>query len=362
MEEGLEEDDETWKREELLDLRLRTAVGQGSTTVSVCNNGLNDDDAKVLVALLKEAEVAARERYQLAKKAQAAADRGLRDEKATSFDPYLPDPEPDLDEIAFQEACDPDDDTPAGGGGGGNGREAAGWKVGWQSEEHEAPPSYRFTPRSQRVWHAAERQGAGVGRHASGRARILFRSALQRHTLRQKALVAAAAVAAVEYEEGGRGCSHLLIQQNHLGSLGVAHVGTFIRASETLESIALGRNPIGDTGAALLGRALQASRGLRELALQECGIGPKGMRHLSSGLSRNRSLKVRLPSPSPSFARLRSPSPSFALLRSPSPSPSFPRLRPPSLAFAFALLPSLSPSFARLRPPSLAFHRPCRTH
>ena len=156
---------------------------------------------------------------------------------------------------------------------------------------NERPPSYRFTPREERSGYGeSDDHKSGVGRHAAGRAKVLFRAALQRHSMRQKALLAAAAVAAVEYEEGGQGCKHLLLQKNCIGSRGCAQVCTLVRTSETLETLALACTPLGDAGGALLGRALQHARTLKTLSAQECGISSKGMRHLCAGLAHNRSL------------------------------------------------------------------------
>ena len=281
----IEEDDwETVKKAELLELRLRTAVTKGDTLVDIARNNLVDDDAKLLISMLNEAETAARTRLRAAKTAQQAADRIRSELEAPAFQPWEPEPEEDPDELAYQEAC----------------------KVVWPDDPYvpmtvnddaasknpfavEAPPSYRFTPREERQW-IGDRVGGGVARHASGRARLLFKAAMQRYNMRQKALIAAAAVANVEYEEGGRGCHHLLLQQNKLGSRGTAHVCSLIRSSEVLETVALACNPIGDTGAALLGRALQHTRVLKTLSIQDCGIGQKGVKHLSAGLAHNRSL------------------------------------------------------------------------
>lgn len=270
---------------ELLELRLRTAVGQGNAVVDVCNAGLQDSDCRVLVQLLMEAEDGAQSRLKVARSAQALADKARAENQHDDFEAFVPEPEPDEAEIAFQAASEEGNlfaleeqqqasDQPTAG-----------------DDEDERPLSYRFTPREERSDNELGSKFARVGRHASGRARILFRNAMNRHTLRQKALMAAAATAAVEYEEGGRGCTQLMLKSNDIGSRGVAQICTFVRHSSGLEVLALGRNPIGDTGAALIGRALQHTRVLKSLALQDCQIGPRGMRHLASGVARNRSLR-----------------------------------------------------------------------
>jgi hypothetical protein len=265
-----------------MELRIRTAVGNGKEPcVDISDNELDDAEVKALVRLLTEREKAARERLRLARKAQQAADKARAEEALPEFKAFEPDILPDLDEIAYREACNvhwPDDPylPPV--------------EVNTADEATGPPPSYRYTPRSQRTDQGSTGGPTRVGRHASGRAKVLFRTAMQRCSMKQKALVAAAAVAAVEYEEGGEGCRQLLLHSNCIGSLGASHVGSLIRASEVLETVVLGRNPLGDAGAALLGRALQNTRVLRILALQDCGIGHSGIRHLCNGLQNNRSL------------------------------------------------------------------------
>ena len=275
------------KERDLLELRLRTAVGTGKKLVRIENNDLGDDEIKVLVIMLNEAESAARKRLYEYRKAQSAAEKARAERLAAEFQAFVPDAEPDPDEIAYEEACnviwDDDPYVPPPLVIKGEGEEEP-------EKPREAPPSYRFTPRDERGDRQGQRITANVGGHARGRATVLFRKAWQRHTLQQKELIAEAARKAIEYEEGGAGCHHLLLQQNRLGSLGTSHICSLVRASEVLETIALGQNPIGDTGAALLGRALNGTRVLRTLALQECGIGTTGVKHLSSGLARNRSL------------------------------------------------------------------------
>ena len=279
---------EMWDKErDLLELRLRTAVGTGKKLVRIENNDLGDDEVKLLVIMLNEAEAAARKRLYAARKAQAAAEKARAERLAPEFQAFVPDAEEDPDEIAYREGCnviwDDDPYIPPPLVVKGEGEEEP-------EKTREPPPSYRFTPRSQRADINLGRVTSNVGGHARGRATVLFRKAWQRHTLQQKELIAEAARKAIEYEEGGAGCHHLLLQQNRLGSLGTSHICSLVRASEVLETIALGQNPIGDTGAALLGRALHQTRVLRTLALQECAIGTTGVKHLSSGLARNRSL------------------------------------------------------------------------
>jgi Ran GTPase-activating protein (RanGAP) involved in mRNA processing and transport len=119
---------------------------------------------------------------------------------------------------------------------------------------------------------------------------VLFRRALSRHNLQQRALLAYAMEALVKKEEAGSGVQALALQGNALGSLGAAHLAFLVRKSSTLRCLSLGCNPIGDEGATLLGRALHSSASLETLALQDCRITSRGIRHLASGLGRNRSL------------------------------------------------------------------------
>lgn len=199
------------------------------------------------------------------------------------FEPFVPDKEAypnDEDENAYEEGCGvlwlDDPVIPSGGG---------------QAKSNEPPPSYRFTPREARVGFGGQSGHFTKSSHSIGRAKILFRHAIQRHSLRQKALIAAAAWAQADYEEMGQGCVRLAVQNNSLGSRGASYLASLVRHTETLEELALGKNPLGDTGAALLGRALKQSWKLKTLALQDCGIGAKGVRHLSGGLAHNRSLQ-----------------------------------------------------------------------
>ena len=95
----------------------------------------------------------------------------------------------DQEELAYLKSCDvrwPDDPiVPV---------VAAAASSSADPDLYEPPPSYRFTPRSQRG-HGDQRTGFTKLGHTAGRAKILFRSALARHTMRQKALIAAAAKA-----------------------------------------------------------------------------------------------------------------------------------------------------------------------
>jgi hypothetical protein len=274
--------------EEKIERRLRCAVqgiSSGSESIDLGKCAIGDEEVKLLVRMLRDMEEAVRGRLEAAKIARAAADREIAEKEAAKFRFFEPDhPGGDEEERAYREGCSvvwEDDPIVA---------TAAGSEATVSIDENLPPPSYRFTPREERVGFGGEGGRLLKSVHSKGRAKIIFRHALQRHTLRQKALIAAAAWAQMDYEEGGTGCHHLCLQGNQLGSLSAAHLGSLMRSSETIETLALGQNALGDAGAALLGRALQSARSLRTLALQDCGIGPKGIRHLCSGLARNRSV------------------------------------------------------------------------
>ena len=80
---------------------------------------------------------------------------------------------------------------------------------------------------------------------------MLFKAALGRHSLQQKALLAEVVKAAVDIEEAGTGCQHLSVQGNDFGSRGAAHIASYMRSSDTLQTLDVGQNGIGDTGATL---------------------------------------------------------------------------------------------------------------
>ena len=232
--------------------------------------------------LLSDMEGAARAREQAVDAAQSALEKSREGILAANFNAFVVDEVgEDPKEVAFREGCavDWDDDMVISTTG-----DAA------ANEAQDGELSYRFTPRSQRPDRDRWDRGRGVARHSTGRAKILLRAALTRHNLQQKALWADVMKASVEAEESGTGCAHLSLQHNRLGSRAAAHLCAYIRASRTLQTLALGCNPIGDGGATLLGRALPKSRCLRTLALQDCAITSRGVRHLAAGLSHNRSL------------------------------------------------------------------------
>ena len=92
-----------WKLEELLELRLRAAVGEGKQIVQVSGNDLEDDDVKLLVRMLNETESAARGRLQAARKAQAAAERARAETLVPEFMAFQPDALTDREELASPE-------------------------------------------------------------------------------------------------------------------------------------------------------------------------------------------------------------------------------------------------------------------
>ena len=268
------------------DIKMRSAIGVGNSMVDLSDALLLDEDVRTLVRLLTDAELAAESRLREASVAMDAADKEKFRMETTDYDPFAPTHlETDRKEHEWREACNvvwPDD------------------PIVFDPQAAEAAdavadelPSYRFTPRSQRKASSEyDHQNKTKTVHSKGRARILFRSAWARHTMRQKALLADAARAKVAYDEGGCGCRHLSLCGNRIGSRGTAHLAALMRSSKMLETLVLGGNAIGDAGAALLGRALQTSKALRTLALQSCAIGAKGVRHLSAGLTHNRSLRA----------------------------------------------------------------------
>lgn len=282
--EAQDEDAET--RMTVLERRIRTAVGDGNELVNLNECGLDDQLAKLLVKTLTAAEAEVRKRLRAAKRAKLEADKARAEQEAAQFEAFRPDLNEDDWEKEYRAGCDVhwEDDpyipAPA---------TAVDSSTGLSIVSSEPPPSYRYTPREQR-----SNYYQGDAEHArsikAGRAKILFKKALQRYTLRQKGLIAAAAWAQMDYEEGSAGCHHLLLAGNDMTSRGAAHVGALVKSSVVLLTLALGCNPIGDTGAALLGRALQVTKVLTTLALQDCKITAKGVRHLAAGLACNRSL------------------------------------------------------------------------
>ena len=275
---------------ERVSLSLRTAVGDSSEVVDLSGCRLTDPDIKLLVRLLEESEEASKQRLKAAQDAYRLAEKAKAELSASSFNAFEPDYKPDTWELNFQEAMKtqwPDDPLwerqPAAD-------PAQRTGTSFDASADQGPQiSYRFTPRDQRPdgWERA--RGTKLA-HNAGRAKLLFKHAMRRYNLRQKSLIADAASTAVDYHEAGKGCHQLLLQANQLGSLACAHLGSQLRGSGCLETLALGGNSIGDTGAALLGRALQHARSLKTLALQDCGISHKGVRHLSGGLALNRKL------------------------------------------------------------------------
>lgn len=284
------------ERIDKLERRLRTAIGEGNEYVDLSSSDLIDDDVKLLVRMLEDAEAASKERLRLAQVAYKLSEKKKAEANAAAFEAFEPDAEDDLEKLKYEEACRvqwPDDPIWA----------VATTVTGEEEDSHLPPPSYRFTPRDERPegWEGMRARGTRLA-SSNGRAKLLFRHAIKRYHMRQKALqaekgatllemMADAASLQVDYDERGSGCHHLSLQTNALGSRSAAHLGVLMRGSESLETLALGGNNIGDTGAALLGRALQHTRSLRTLALQDCRIGPKGIRHLSAGLSHNRTVQ-----------------------------------------------------------------------
>lgn len=277
-----EADDRLWE----VTIRLRSAIN-GSDTVDLSHGALIDDDIKSLTHMIIEVEDSYKSRQRAARKSRAAAERANVERNAPDFIAFELDPEPGAEDDAerFEAACgvmwpgDPRHEDPN--------------FVVVQNEDRttENQLSYRFTPRSQRTGGGHYKQAAHVTHVANrGRAKVLFRHAMVRMSLQQKALIMDAAQAQIAFESGSPSTHHLLLQHNSFGARGTAHLAALVRSSVALETLALGRTPIGDAGAALLGRALPQTRTLRILALQGCDIGSKGIRHLSSGLAHNRSL------------------------------------------------------------------------
>lgn len=284
------QDAEVNERQHNLERKFTSNIGDGNAVVDLSRCSLRDADVKLLVRLLENSEAASRDRLKAARHAFRLAEKAKAEAEAARFNPYEPDAQEDPEEQSWKESCNVqwDDDplwvtsTNLGVGNNATGKEPV-------DDLFHPPLSYRFTPREERSEKDMARM-RGTKHKSSGRARIIFRHAMHRYNLRQKSLIADAASLQVEYEDRGRGCEHLSLQNNLFGSRGVAHIGVLIRGSEALHSLALGGNHIGDTGAALIGRALPHGRALRALALQDCGIGSKGMRHLSAGLANNRNL------------------------------------------------------------------------
>lgn len=274
--------------QEKLARRIKTSVGVGNELVDLTDCGLDDENVKLLVRQLSEAETEVRRRLKEVHDTGLAAAKARDEHQAKQFQPFVPDREADDEEKEFREACSvvwPDDPylPPPPNAKADDGTE--------YFVAAEAPPSYRYTPRGQRSNYYGDDMEQKERTIKAGRAKILFKKALNRYSLRQKGLIAAAAWAQMDYEEGGAGCHHLLLSRNGITSRGASHVCTLVKTSVILQTVALGCNPIGDTGAALLGRALQVTRVLRTLAIQDCQIEPKGIRHLASGLANNRTLE-----------------------------------------------------------------------
>ena len=265
-------------------LKLRTAVGNGNDLVDLSCNGLNDEHIRELSRMIAEQDSAARSRALAAEEARLKLEKAREQNEAPSFDALFLAGADDAEEQAVW---------------------AAGCQVVWPddpiiaNELHladtvdpdEPPPSYRFTPRSQRADATIGGGRAGGAQRANvGRARVLFRKAIARHTLQQKALWSEVVSTSIAKEEAGSGCHHLNLQSNALTSRGAAPMGSLVRSSVTLQTLALGCNDIGDAGATLLGRALPHTHVLTTLGLQACA------RVTNSSLSPSPSLG---PSPSP---------------------------------------------------------------
>ena len=275
---------------ERIDRKMRVVAW--NEVVDLSNSELEDMDTKILMRMLEEAEEAANHRLKKKNDAHKLAEKAKAEANVGEFNPFEPNAEEDPEEIEYREAS----------------------QVAWPMTRSGSKPPNRPKVPSQRnrrhLWRSKERRPAVVPLHAAlaaaqweqsqmrgtkssasaGRAKILFRKAMRRYNLRQKSFIADAASTAVDYEEAAKGCHHLSLQNNLIGSLSAAHLGGYLRKSRCLETLALGGNALGDAGAALLGRALQHSRSLKTLALQDCQIGHKGIRHLCGGLALNRHL------------------------------------------------------------------------
>ncbi len=253
-------------------LRMRTAVGNGAEIVDLAGNDeiqLGDEEIKVLVRMIAEMEASAKERALAADEARARLDRAREGNVIPDYNAFILDSskEEAEEQAQWESACRviwPDDQSFEY-----SSTVAAGETI----EDHDDtnnPPSYRFTPRSQRMHHSSLEGGVGRGarRGVAGRAKILFRTALARHNIQQKALLFEAASRSLAVEEAGTGCQHLSLQHNALGPRSAAHLGALLRSSNTLQTLALGCSPLGDAGATLIGRALPHTRTLHTLALQ----------------------------------------------------------------------------------------------
>lgn len=277
---------------ERIDRKMRVVAW--NEVVDLSNSELEDMDTKILMRMLEEAEEAANHRLKKKNDAHKLAEKAKAEANVGEFNPFEPNAEEDPEEIEYREASQvawPDDPIWIQAAKPTKSAQSSATGVTFGDQKSGDLPSYRFTPRSQRPegWEQSQMRGTKSSASA-GRAKILFRKAMRRYNLRQKSFIADAASTAVDYEEAAKGCHHLSLQNNLIGSLSAAHLGGYLRKSRCLETLALGGNALGDAGAALLGRALQHSRSLKTLALQDCQIGHKGIRHLCGGLALNRHL------------------------------------------------------------------------